>query len=215
MLEQALDTMIAPLFYIEPGNELFVPKVSHPGEDAGADIRAYTPGVYDPDFYQDFKAWSDKYGSQLYVDGALFTGGNESDLKDVVDGCGGASYLSPNQTTLISAGFKVILPDLKGRGYPWYNFLPVYKIMSRSGLAHNHGIVVTNSPGIIDKGYQDWVKVSLTNYGSNWHVFTHGSRIAQGLCELVIDQSRAEHTTLASAFKPTSRSTGGFGSTGT
>jgi dUTP pyrophosphatase len=91
--------------------------------------------------------------------------------------------------------------------------LCVYKIVPRSGLAHKHGVVVTNSPGIIDAGYQDWVKVSLTNTRDNYHVFTHGSRIAQGLCEVVWDQSGNQATTNENVFSVTGRSTGGFGST--
>jgi dUTP pyrophosphatase len=90
----------------------------------------------------------------------------------------------------------------------------VYKIVPRSGLANNHGIKVTNSPGIIDRGYRGWVKVSLTNDGYDYHVFTHGSRIAQGLCELVINQTKRQVVTNESVFDLSQRSANGFGSTG-
>lgn len=206
--------VIPPLFFVNPGDELFVPTVAHPGEDAGADIRAHARDTYDHDsaiqFYRDFEQWAMKYGTRVYVDGEVFTSESEGDFVSVAEQCGGAVLLAPGETTLVHSGFKVILPRLTP---PWTNFIPVYKIVPRSGLAHKHNIVVTNSPGIIDTGYQDWVKVSLTNRGDNYHVFTHGSRIAQGLCELVIDQANSTHTTDPGVFGSTARATGGFGST--
>ena len=109
---------------------------------------------------------------------------------------------------------KIILPNLSNLNFPWSSLLPVYKIVPRSGLANKLRIVVTNSPGIIDSGYQDWVRVSLTNNSKSYHVFTHGSRIAQGLCEMVFDQTGNQSTTNESVFNVTGRTTGGFGSTG-
>ncbi len=209
--------MISPLFFVNPGDEAFVPTVSHPGEDAGADIRAHARDEYDRDttvsFYRDFEQWTLKYGNRLYVDGEVFTSESETDFIDVVEGCGGAVLIAPGETVLVHSGFKVILPRLDQLGAPWNSMLSVYKIVPRSGLAHNHNIDVTNSPGIIDSGYQDWIKVSLTNWSDNFHAFTHGSRIAQGLCELVLDQSKAKSTTNPGVFDITARSTGGFGST--
>lgn len=234
-------------FFTNPGDELFIPTVSHPGEDAGADIRAYVKDGFDreaaTDFYRDFESQSLKYGTRLYireaatdfyrevesqslkygtrlyVDGEVFTSESEVEFLRILDECGGAVMLAPGETVKVHAGFKVILPSLKELGHPWSLLLPVYKIVPRSGLANNHGIVVTNSPGIIDAGYQDWVQVSLTNQigvgeaGDNYHVFTHGSRIAQGLCEMVIDQSNLTHTTNPAVFTNTARGLGGFGST--
>ena len=209
--------VVSPLFYVNPGDESFVPSVSHPGEDAGADIRAYVKDTYKLDsaitFYRDFESWMLKYGIRIYIDGEVFTSESESDFIDTIEKCGGAVMIYPGETVLVNSGFKVLLPKLDGLGSPWNNLLSVYKIVPRSGLAHKHKIVVTNSPGIIDSGYQDWVKVSLTNRGVDYHVFTHGSRIAQGLCELVIDQSKCKYTTNSSVFGVTARSTGGFGST--
>lgn len=209
--------MISPLFYTEPGNEALAPTVSHPGEDAGADIKVNAKPDYDRNnainFYRGFESWSLKYGTRLYVDGEVFTSESETDFLDILDQCGGGVLLPPGATTLVDSGFKVILPSMSGLGSPWNSLISVYKIVSRSGLAHKHGIVVTNAPGIIDSGYQDFVKVSLTNRGDDFHVFTHGARIAQGLCELVIDQSRSESTTNPGFFNVTARATGGFGST--
>lgn len=209
--------VISPLFYVNPGDESFVPAVAHSGEDAGADIKAYVKNTYSRDkaieFYRDFESWVLKYGIRIYIDGEVFTSETESDFIDVIEQCDGAVFIAPGETVLINSGFKILLPKLKDLGAPWSNLISVYKIVPRSGLAHRHNIVVTNSPGIIDSGYQDWVKVSLTNMGEDYHVFTHGSRIAQGLCELVINQSGNQTTTNSSVFEVTARSTGGFGST--
>lgn len=210
--------MIAPLFYVRPGDEQFVPQVSHPHEDAGADIRAHVKDEYDRDvaidFYREFESDTLRHGTRLYIDGEIFTSESESDFLTVLDECEGGVLLAPGDTVLVSSGFKIILPCLKNLNFPWSSLLPVYKIVPRSGLAHKHRIVVTNSPGIIDAGYQDWVRVSLTNNGDSYHVFTHGSRIAQGLCEMVFDQTGSQSTTNESVFDVTGRTTGGFGSTG-
>lgn len=209
--------MIAPLFFTNPGDEMFVPKVSHPGEDAGADIRAYVKDDYDRgegiEFYRDYERYALKYGTRLYVDGEVFTSESESDFLHLIDEFGGAVLLGPGEVKLVSSGFKILLPKLSNLGFPWNSLIAVYKIVPRSGLAHKHNVTVTNSPGIVDSGYQDWVKVSLSNRSEDHHVFTHGSRIAQGLCELVIDQSGNEKTTNQGVFDVTARSTGGFGST--
>lgn len=215
--------MIKPTFFVNPGDELFIPSVSHPGEDAGADIRAHVKGAYSEGeasrFYRHWLKEFVRSHAGLFIDGEEVNPQPETTFLEILEAKGGGVMLAPGQTVKVNSGFKVILPDLSSLGHPWNLLLPVYKIVPRSGLANNHGIVVTNSPGIIDAGYQDWVQVSLTNRvssgtcGDHFHVFTHGSRIAQGLCELVIDQSDSPHTSDPSAFKSTSRGVGGFGST--
>jgi dUTP pyrophosphatase len=214
--------MFKPTFYVEDEN--FAPQVAHPG-DAGADIRAFVVGGFNRAdairFFREFESDSLKYGYKLYVNGEQF----ESELLPLflekIEQEKGAIFLPPGETVLVNSGFRVILPNIQGMyPAPWAEFVPQYKIVGRSGLCHKHGIVVTNSPGIIDSGYRDWVRVSLTNeigkgsLGDNYHVFTHGARIAQGICELAIDQSYSEVTTNKSVFTKTERSLGGFGSTG-
>jgi dUTP pyrophosphatase len=212
--------MFVPTFYTLPGNEDFAPRVTHPGEDAGADIKACVDvfNRSDPiNFFRKFETEMIKYGVRLYVDGEVFTSESETDFLEVIEQCGGAVYLPPGSTILVNSGFKVSFPWLNSSAWkdtPWEMFLPVYKIVSRSGLSHNHKIVVTNSPGIVDSGYRNWVKVSLTNNSENYHVFTHGSRIAQGICELVIDQSGSKTTTDENDLTSSFRSGSGFGSSG-
>jgi dUTP pyrophosphatase len=215
--------MLKPTFYVEDEN--FAPEVAHPG-DAGADIRAFVEGGFNRAdairFFREFESDALKYGYKLYVNGEQFESELQPLFLEKIEQEGGAVFLPPGETVLVNSGFKVILPDIQGMypGTPWAEFVPQYKVVGRSGLCHKHGIVVTNSPGIIDSGYRDWVRVSLTNeigkgsLGDNYHVFTHGARIAQGICELAIDQYQSRVTTSKSVFTKTERSLGGFGSTG-
>lgn len=199
--------MLTPVFYTLPGNEAFIPHPVHPGEDAGADIRLYAP-LYDDDQFDRL----DEGQSSIFIDGEF-----RSDITEAVTKLLGLKkgfvVLRPGETILAETGFKIALPSLSDLGHPWSLLVPQYKIVPRSGLAHKHGIVVTNSPGIVDSGYRDWVRVSLTNRGTHTHVFTHGARIAQGLIEFAFDQSLAVHTTDEALLSGTARGEGGFGST--
>lgn len=213
--------MFQPTFVVQ--DEAFVPRLSHSG-DAGADIKACVEGGFNEDeavsFYREFERFAIKYGYRLYIDGEVFTSESESEFLQIVRECSGAVFLPPGETRLVSAGFRVLLPDLSHYPEPWDQFVSVYKIVPRSGLSNNHGIVVTNSPGIIDSGYTGPVKVSITNetgkglLGDNYHVFTHGARIAQGLCELAVNQQGSVVKKDLFDIPLTSRSSGGFGSTG-
>ena len=53
------------------------------------------------------------------------------------------------------------------------------QMRSRSGLAAKKGIQVLNSPGTIDSGYRDEVKVILINHGLWAYKVKKGDRIAQ------------------------------------
>lgn len=58
--------------------------------------------------------------------------------------------------------------------------LPFLMIVSRSGMSLK-GIVVNNSPGIVDLDYPDEIKVILRNQSEEVFHITNGMRIAQGL----------------------------------
>lgn len=212
---------LSPLFYTNPGDEFFIPTVSHPGEDAGADIRAYIEPNYHKltfaRFYRDYRKYREKYPIRLFVDGKEFeTEKSELDFLSLCEESRGCVLLPPGESARVSSGFKIRLADISW-AYP--GMMQTYKIVPRSGLSTNPDIKVTvsNSPGIIDRGYRDWVKVSLENRGDNYQVFTHGSRIAQGLCEMVYDQqhNRLTHTSDPDEFNEveSQRGEGGFGST--
>jgi dUTP pyrophosphatase len=101
---------------------------------------------------------------------------------------------------LVPTGIAIALPE----GYAGF-------VQPRSGLALRHGVTCLNTPGLIDAGYRDEVKVLLVNTDPHERYEVHrGDRIAQ----LVVQ--RVEHV----AFSPTDvlpgseRGTGGFGHTG-
>ena len=84
------------------------------------------------------------------------------------------------------------------------------QMRSRSGLAAKKGIQVLNSPGTIDSGYRDEVKVILINHGLWAYKVKKGDRIAQ----LVIKpMTQAKPEEVYELNKDDDRG-GGFGSTG-
>jgi len=83
-------------------------------------------------------------------------------------------------------------------------------VQPRSGLAFKHGIMVVNSPGLIDSGYRGEVRVCLYNSGEGAFAVNIGERIAQ----LVIQRVEQPVFTEASELTNTSRNESGFGSSG-
>jgi dUTP pyrophosphatase len=84
-------------------------------------------------------------------------------------------------------------------------------VQPRSGLALRHGVTCLNTPGLIDAGYRDELKVILVNTDPTTDYEVHrGDRIAQ----LVVQ--RVEHCAFAvvDELPRTTRGGGGFGSTG-
>jgi dUTP pyrophosphatase len=81
----------------------------------------------------------------------------------------------------------------------------------RSGLALRHGVTVLNTPGTIDAGYRDEVRVVLVNLDpASPFTVARGDRIAQ----LVVQ--RVEHVEWdeVASLDESARGVGGFGSTG-
>jgi len=101
---------------------------------------------------------------------------------------------------LVATGVAVAIPD----GYAGF-------IQPRSGLALRHGVTCLNTPGLIDSGYRDELRVLLVNTdpAASYQV-NRGDRIAQ----LVIQ--RVEQATFLSVDElPGSvRGARGFGHTG-
>jgi len=83
-------------------------------------------------------------------------------------------------------------------------------VQPRSGLAFKHGIMVVNSPGLIDAGYRGEVRVSLYNSGREPFTVRGGVRIAQ----LVIQRVEEPAFIVADELPDTVRGEGGFGSSG-
>ncbi|MEA3054647.1 MAG: dUTP pyrophosphatase [Actinomycetota bacterium] len=84
-------------------------------------------------------------------------------------------------------------------------------VQPRSGLAMRHGITCLNTPGLIDAGYRDELKVLLVNTDAHDDYVVHrGDRIAQ----LVVQRVEQAELTVVDDLGPSPRGTGGFGSTG-
>ena len=103
------------------------------------------------------------------------------------------------ERALIPTGLFIELPQ----GYE-------AQIRPRSGLAIKQGITCLNSPGTIDSDYRGEIKIILINLSGEVQVVQNGDRIAQMVIQKVEKISWEEVTLLSQ----TSRSNGGFGSTG-
>ncbi|MGK2929746.1 MAG: dUTP diphosphatase [Acidimicrobiales bacterium] len=123
-------------------------------------------------------------------------------------GDAGADLVARIDAVLAPGGGRALVPTGVAIALPegWAGF-----IQPRSGLALRHGVTVLNSPGLIDAGYRDELKVILVNTDPTAEYRVHrGDRIAQLVIRPVAE----------TAFVPTDelpdsvRSTGGFGSSG-
>lgn len=84
-------------------------------------------------------------------------------------------------------------------------------IQPRSGLALRHGVTCLNTPGLIDAGYRDELKVLLVNTDPGVDYTIHrGDRIAQ----LVIQRFEVVEWEVVEDLGESRRSTEGWGSTG-
>ena len=121
-------------------------------------------------------------------------------------GDAGMDIRSNEDTTIRAYGWSVIATGL-------YIIIPFGyegQMRTRSGLAANHGIQVLNSPGTIDSGYRDELKVILINHGHWAYEVKKGDRIAQ----LVISpMTQAQLEEVYELNKEDDRG-GGLGSTG-
>ena len=124
-------------------------------------------------------------------------------------GDAGADLVAREGSTLAPAGGRALIPTgialALPRGTAGF-------VQPRSGLALRHGVTCLNTPGLIDSGYRDELRVLLVNLDPI-EPFTveRGDRIAQ----LVIQ--RVEHAAFVAVeeLDETDRGFGGFGSTGT
>lgn len=192
-------------------DELFLPKVSHPG-DAGADIRCYIPTSNYTSQNIISKEVNSRFTSEkIFLDGVEIKENLleeiqkiEPDLRIVI--------LEPGQTKLVDTGFKIALPKrsvLKG-------YILVAKIYPRSGLGVKLNVSLANCVGIIDSGYRDWVRIGLTNQGRYTCIFTYGARVAQLVVEQVKDLYNPDGWEVVDSLDEaeTTRGLGGFNSTG-
>ncbi len=109
--------------------------------------------------------------------------------------------LEPGGRAVVPTGFAIAVPE----GH-------AALILSRSGLALNHGVTVLNAPGLVDSGYRGELKVVLHNTSSAPVEIKRGQRIAQ-LLVLPIPAFQLVATSELPAA-PDDRGEAGFGSSG-
>lgn len=84
-------------------------------------------------------------------------------------------------------------------------------VQPRSGLALEHGVTCLNTPGLIDAGYRDELKVILVNTDGEQDYQVHrGDRIAQ----LVLQRVETAQLVVVDELGESPRGKTGFGSTG-
>lgn len=86
------------------------------------------------------------------------------------------------------------------------------EIRPRSGLAAKYGISVVNSPGTIDTGYKNEIKVILINHGVEDYTVNPGERIAQSVIMPICRP--IDGFIEVNDLSDSSRGMNGFGSTG-
>jgi dUTP pyrophosphatase len=124
-------------------------------------------------------------------------------------GDAGADLVARVPAELAPGGGRALVPTGIALAIPagWAGF-----VQPRSGLALRHGVTCLNTPGLIDSGYRDELRVLLVNLDPRepFHV-ARGDRIAQ----LVIQRVEQVDFRVVDALDETDRGLGGFGSTGT
>lgn len=124
------------------------------------------------------------------------------------DGDAGADLRARVSVTLAPGGGRALVPTgvavALPRGTAGF-------IQPRSGLALHHGVTCLNTPGLIDCGYRDELKVLLVNTDpTEAFEVVRGERIAQ----LVIQRVETAVFDEVAELGTSERATGGFGSTG-
>lgn len=110
-----------------------------------------------------------------------------------------SKILGVGQRALIPTGISIALPE----GYE-------AQVRPRSGLALKNGLTVLNSPGTIDADYRGEIQVIMANLGQEPFEIIPGMRIAQ----MIIAPVSAPELVCVESLPETTRSAGGFGSTG-
>lgn len=122
-------------------------------------------------------------------------------------GDAGADLYARVDATLAPGGGRALVPTGVALAIPhgYAGF-----VQPRSGLALEHGVTCLNTPGLIDSGYRDEIRVLLVNTDPHEpYAVRRGDRIAQLVIQAVHEAKFTEGELPSSA-----RGTGGFGHTG-
>jgi dUTP pyrophosphatase len=111
----------------------------------------------------------------------------------------GTMVLKPMERQMVPTGLFIELPE----GFE-------AQVRPRSGMAIKQGLTCLNTPGTIDSDYRGEIKILLINLSGELQVIQHGDRIAQ----MVVQKVEKISWQPVEILTETSRSEGGFGSTG-
>ncbi len=123
-------------------------------------------------------------------------------------GDAGADLVAREDVALAAAGGRALVPTGVAIAIPvgWAGF-----VLPRSGLALRHGVTCLNTPGLIDAGYRDELRVLLVNTDPTAaYQVRRGDRIAQ----LVLMRVEEARFGVVDDLPPSERGGGGFGHTG-
>lgn len=87
------------------------------------------------------------------------------------------------------------------------------QVRPKSGRAIKEGLGVLNSPGTVDNGYTDEIKVILVNFSNSNIVIEKGQKVAQGVLSPVL-QGKFITFKIVDKINDKDRNFNGFGSTG-
>jgi len=123
-------------------------------------------------------------------------------------GDAGADLVAREEVTIAPGGGRAVIPTGIALAIPdgYAGF-----VLPRSGLALRHGITCLNTPGLVDAGYRDELRVILVNTDPvEPYTVRRGDRIAQ----LVIQPVERTSFAVVDDLPASVRGVGGFGSTG-
>jgi dUTP pyrophosphatase len=125
-------------------------------------------------------------------------------------GDAGADLYARQDVALAPGGGRALVPTGIALALP-----PGYAgfVLPRSGLALRHGVTCLNTPGLIDAGYRDELRVLLVNTDpSEVYEVKRGDRIAQLVIQGIEEAKFSE--TSQGELPDSTRGLGGFGHTG-
>lgn len=111
-------------------------------------------------------------------------------------------WVQANDRKLVPTGLRFDIPD----GYE-------IQVRSKSGLALNQGLMVLNSPGTVDSGYQGEIKVIIFNTTKDRIKIEKGQKIAQAVICPVLN-GKWVNLIKVESIQEKDRNNNGFGSTG-
>ncbi len=110
------------------------------------------------------------------------------------------AHIGPGERWSVGTGVAVEIPD----GHAGL-------VLPRSGIAHDHGISLVNSPGLIDSGYRGELRVLLFNTDP---AETFRVKLGDRIAQLVIAPVALPEPVEAPELAESGRGGGGFGSSG-